>query len=221
MTELKKEYIIDALGELEDRYIAEAAEYIKPKAAWKYWRELGAVAACLVTIVLTGTALRYLPIENVFLSGRSDSVADVNTNGAGMPPESAEAAGGSDFEKNAQETGVRTEAAMTETEQIAQKENESINNTVEQIEEGNSTGIRWEVVFDAEESKADSTDKKTEQAQQSVGQSVGQSIGQTKNIRKAAGRTRNHPLLWKVTVSQSGLARNRFWSRAETFSWEQ
>ena len=185
MTELKKEYIIDVLGELEDRYIAEAAEYIKPKAAWKYWRELGAVAACLVTIVLTGTALRYLPIENVFLSGRSDSVADVNTNGAGMPPERAEAAGGSDFEKNAQETGVRTEAAMTETEQIAQKENESINNTVEQIEEGNSTGIRWEVVFNAEESKADSTDKKTEQAQQSVGQSVGQSIGQSEEYKES------------------------------------
>ncbi len=67
MTERKKEYIIDALGEIEDAYIAEAAEYQKPARRWKYWRECSAVAACVGAVVITAAAWQYLPI------GRSES----------------------------------------------------------------------------------------------------------------------------------------------------
>lgn len=62
MTERKKEYIVDALGEIEDIYIAEAAEYVKPARTWGYWRECGVVAACIGAVVITAAAWQYLPI---------------------------------------------------------------------------------------------------------------------------------------------------------------
>lgn len=62
MTKQKREYIIDALSEIKDLYIAEAAEYEKSKVMWKYWREFGAVAACVVTVAVTAAAWKFLPI---------------------------------------------------------------------------------------------------------------------------------------------------------------
>ena len=62
MTEQKKDYILDALGELEDDFVAEAASYTKQKAGWKYWRELGVAAACVAAILVTVKTVEYLPI---------------------------------------------------------------------------------------------------------------------------------------------------------------
>lgn len=136
MIEFKKDYIIDALGELEDRYVAEAAEYLRPKAAWKYWRELGTVAACLVTVILTGAALRFLPIGNGFYQGSNEAA----------------------FEN-----------LMNDTEMVP----ESIEEVKEQVKEQHSSGIRWEVVFDAEESPNNTAQEETDRLEQAVGQPIG------------------------------------------------
>ena len=63
MTEQKKDYILDALSEVKDDFVAEAASYTKQKAGWKYWRELGAVAACVAAILASVKTVEYLPIE--------------------------------------------------------------------------------------------------------------------------------------------------------------
>ena len=135
MNEFKKDYIIDALGELEDRYVAEAAEYLRPKAAWKYWRELGTVAACLVTVILTGASLRFLPIGDGFYQGSNEAAFENLMNDAEMAPESTE--------------------------------------KVEHTAEQHSSGIQWEVVFDAEESPNNTAQKEADRLEQAVGQPIG------------------------------------------------
>lgn len=62
MTEQKKDYILDALGELEDDFVAEAASYTKQKTGWKYWRELGVAVVCVAAILVTVKTVGYLPI---------------------------------------------------------------------------------------------------------------------------------------------------------------
>ena len=63
MTERKKNYIIDALGELEDSYIEEAVTYVKGRFTWKYSKELGALAACVAVVFLSVSAYHMLPFK--------------------------------------------------------------------------------------------------------------------------------------------------------------
>ncbi len=63
MTEEKKEYILNALDEIEDGFIAEAAEYQKPKFVWKYTKEVIAVAACAAVLFISVNAVRLLPVK--------------------------------------------------------------------------------------------------------------------------------------------------------------
>lgn len=76
MTECKKDYILDALGELEDDLVAEAASYTKQKVSWKYWREMGAAAACVAAILVMVKTVEYLPIGRTTES----MVSSENTN---------------------------------------------------------------------------------------------------------------------------------------------
>ena len=75
MIKRKKDYIMDALGGLEDAFIAEAAEYVKAKPAWRYWREVGAAAACVAAVVVTVGTMNYLPIGR---SAETTSAASQN-----------------------------------------------------------------------------------------------------------------------------------------------
>lgn len=63
MTGAKKDYILDALGEVKDDFVAEAATYKKQRTGWKYGRELGAAAACVVAVLVTIKTVENLPIH--------------------------------------------------------------------------------------------------------------------------------------------------------------
>ena len=62
MTEQKKAFIADALGEIADDFVAEAVEYQKVKPSWKYTRELATVAACAAVLLVSLNILRMMPI---------------------------------------------------------------------------------------------------------------------------------------------------------------
>ena len=62
MTEQKKAFIADALGEIADDFVAEAVEYQKAKPSWKYTRELATVAACAAVLLVSLNVLRMIPI---------------------------------------------------------------------------------------------------------------------------------------------------------------
>lgn len=81
MTELKKQFIADALSEITDEFVAEAVEYQKPKRIWKYTRELAAVAACAAVLLVSLNAIRMIPIGN-----RQETASEAVTE---MMPEAA------------------------------------------------------------------------------------------------------------------------------------
>lgn len=153
MTEQKKDYIMDALSELEDGFIAEAAEYVKSRATWKYWRELGAAAACVVAVAMTVTTLRYLPIG---MTAESTAKAEMsnqytgNSNEAAMEGATAESAVTqecADEEVKAAEANGST--ASNEGNNVIEKENASV--AVDKIENLDhelvySQGIEWEII---------------------------------------------------------------------------
>ena len=62
MTERKKAFIADAIGEIADEFIAEAVEYQKAKPIWKYTRELVTVAACAAVLLVSFNVIRLIPI---------------------------------------------------------------------------------------------------------------------------------------------------------------
>lgn len=64
MTDLKKNYILEALGEVEDSYIEEAVAYKRVRRGWHYGRELSSLAACLVVLAVAGFVYKYMPIGN-------------------------------------------------------------------------------------------------------------------------------------------------------------
>ena len=76
MTERKKEYITDALGELEDDFIEEAITYKKPKFVWKYNRELMAAAACVAMLFLSISAYRLMPLGGMGKAGDNAAAAE-------------------------------------------------------------------------------------------------------------------------------------------------
>ncbi len=186
MTEQKKEYIIDALSEIEDVYIAEAAEYQKPGHTWKYWREFVTVAACVATVVVTAAAWQYLPIgRNVALENATGAEKEAVTGNMAVPEsaldqsgtemiaESAAATEGVEVEGvqsvekleelESDKNGVRLEGAEKET---AQAEDTGI---IEGIGGGvndalYSRNIVWEVVYDSREDKSNQAVSKVEQA---------------------------------------------------------
>ena len=64
MSEAKKDFMIEALNEIEDHYIEETVTYRKPKLSARYRREYGVLAACFLVVVLAGFAYRYMPIRS-------------------------------------------------------------------------------------------------------------------------------------------------------------
>lgn len=132
MTEQKKEYIMDALSELEDRFVAEAAEYVKQKAGWKYWRELGAAAACVAAVLVTVTTLEYLPI------GRMTESATTAENTSQLTENKQEMA----------MDGVVAESAVEESFCMESVVNTATEETEKQKKY--SQGIEWEVIEDAQ-----------------------------------------------------------------------
>lgn len=65
MTERKGDYILEALGQIEDKYIEEAVTYKKPKISFLYRKELGVLAACFAVVLLATFAYQYMPIRSV------------------------------------------------------------------------------------------------------------------------------------------------------------
>jgi len=122
MTERKKEYIIDALGEIEDEYVAEAAEYVKPVRKWRYWRECGAVAACVGAVVITAAAWQHLPIGQKAAMENTAAKQEMVTQEAKpesfweeKAPESAE----EDFESSAVGVEEESEQSTLKSQNIA------------------------------------------------------------------------------------------------------
>ncbi len=145
MTEQKKDYMIDALGELEDSYIEEAVNYVKSQFTWRYGKELGALAACVAVVFLSVTAYHILPFKG----------AAENATGA---PECLE------IVKQEQMTeGVTMESSQPETA----PENSALSNQPEK--EYNSKGIQWEVVESVEQGGINDTSKESDRVNQSVG----------------------------------------------------
>ncbi len=64
MTEQKRDYMLEALGEIEDTYIEEAVTYRKEKSFFRYRKEFGALAACFAVVLLATFAYRYMPIRS-------------------------------------------------------------------------------------------------------------------------------------------------------------
>lgn len=129
MIERKKEYMLDALGELEDRFVAEAIDYQKKGLSWKYTKELGTMAACAAVLFLAVTAYRLLPIGVNTEKSAKESIR----------PESA-------VEELAQEE-VKT----------ADKENTVLTDSYEKKQF--SKGVSWEVVVEEEKAEESNVDK--------------------------------------------------------------
>lgn len=156
MIERKKEYILDALGELEDGFIAETIEYEKRRFSWRYNRELATVAACIAVVFLSVTAYRMLPI----------GVATDNATGALEREEIA--LEGADVEMP---DSVQTEGALetmpeigtiTGANKTTDEYKEDINKVVESVEKiYRSKGIEWEEITaakGAEKAEKDSSE---------------------------------------------------------------
>ena len=136
MTEQKKEYIMDALSELEDKYVAEAAEYIRQKAGWKYWRELGAAAACVAAVLVTVTTLEYLPI------GRMTESAATAENTSQLSGNKQEMAMDSVSAESAMEESFCMEIVVNTATEEAEKQNAgSIQNNREMFRKYLSRGL--------------------------------------------------------------------------------
>lgn len=136
MTEQKKAFITDALGEIEDRFIAEAVEYKKAGFTWKYTKELVTVAACVAVLFVSVSAIRLIPIS------RSDEVA----NGA---PEMMQEAENAVMEGNT----VSNETAKQENAQDVVNNIENLYKpigTEEKQGELYSKGIEWREITAAE-----------------------------------------------------------------------
>lgn len=84
MTERKKEYITDALGELEDQFIAETVSYKKEKFSWKYNRELAAAAACVAVLFLAVSAYRLMPLGDMNKANESAAALEYVTEAVEM-----------------------------------------------------------------------------------------------------------------------------------------
>jgi hypothetical protein len=147
MTEQKKDYILDALGELKDDFVAEAASYTKQKAGWKYWRELGAAAACVAAILVTVKTVEHLPIDRTTES----MVTSEKTNLA------------SSNEKEAFKEELVIEATMSQDAVTTQEEKVSAEKEILTYSEG----ISWELVVSeldvSKESSKDTNDRAQQQ----------------------------------------------------------
>lgn len=154
MIERKKNYIMDALGALEDSFIAEAAEYVKAKPTWRYWREVGATAACVAAIAVTVGTMNYLPI------GRS-----AETTGAASQENTSTY---DEIKKEATMEGAKVESTTT-MESVATAENTQ--EIVGAAENNGSTfdkalvysqGIEYEIVTDKQWTLDSTSQKKAE-----------------------------------------------------------
>lgn len=107
MLERKQEYIAEALNEIRDGYIEEAAlkqeqsglpvevPAGKPKKMNRIYRIAGIVAACLVVVIVLGTGVRYMsdqkdPSE---AAAGAEGVLENDLSPAGSAPEAAQDAG--------------------------------------------------------------------------------------------------------------------------------
>lgn len=124
MTEQKKAFIADALGEIADEFIAEAVEYQKAKPIWKYTRELATVAACAAVLLVSLNVIRVIPIGST----------DTATNEA-RPENMQEAAGLESFTTDV--TGTPETALEEENvavnEVVKQENAERIENSVDNL----------------------------------------------------------------------------------------
>jgi hypothetical protein len=102
---------------VKDDFVAEAASYTKQKAGWKYWRELGAVAACVAAILVSVKTVEYLPIERT-----TESMVTVeNSNQHNSST------------KEMYEEALIPESAVAESVVIEQKENSGTNGIMEDV----------------------------------------------------------------------------------------
>ncbi len=160
MTERKKDYILDALGELEDDFVAEAAVYTKQKTGWKYWRELGATAACVAAILVTVKTVEYLPISRTtesMVTSENTNQSDHNENEAFKEELIPEGTMAQDA-VTAQEEKVSAEKEVGKSEN---KENFVSNGIMDEVKEDvvlvHSEGIAWELVKSGVENLKEAT----------------------------------------------------------------
>ena len=95
MMERKKNWITDALSELDDKYIDEAVEYVKPKKSFKYIKQMSVLAACLLLFVGVSAAVRMGAGGNKTASMEASpgvAKAEVETSAAAAAPMENEAA---------------------------------------------------------------------------------------------------------------------------------
>lgn len=155
MTEQKKEFIADALGEISDDFVAEAVEYQKAKFTWKYTRELVTVAACAAVLLLSANALRLIPIVN---KGSETSAVAPETMKEEMAVETADAVEKSEAKPENEENSI--EGTLV-SDQYGEKEKQDqiVNNTEyiyqkigeEELKETlYSRGIEWRRLTPAE-----------------------------------------------------------------------
>ena len=170
MTERKKDYILDALGELEDDLVAEAATYTKPKIKWNYWRELGAAAACVVAVVVTIKTVEFLPInKSVESAVKTECATQVNV----VQPESVQEA-------------VK-ENASAETAVIEYERTPIANDVMESLKEEGKTyseGIEWKVVENYQNKDSAQEQKVSDKITSGVTENVYTSIAERVDAEK-------------------------------------
>ena len=166
MTEQKKDYILDALSEVKDDFVAEAATYKKQKTGWKYGRELGAAAACVAAILVTVKTVEYLPIGRTtesMVTLENTNQSDHNEKEAFKEEFILEGTMAQDA-VTAQEEKVTAEK---EVEKSDNKENFVSNGVMDEVKEDvvlvHSEGIEWELVASELENPKGTNDKAQEQ----------------------------------------------------------
>lgn len=127
MMERKKDWIADALSELDDKYIDEAVEYVKPKKSFKYIKQISVLAACLLLFVGVGAAVRMGAGGNKTASMEASPGAaktEVETSAAAAAPMENEAAAAPEAAPEATEdAGVEKEQGVSE---VTATENSSV-----------------------------------------------------------------------------------------------
>lgn len=116
MMERKKDWIADALSELDDKYIDEAVEYVKPKKSFKYIKQISVLAACLLLFVGVGVAVR------MGVGGNKTASMEASP-GVAKPKEETSAAAAAPMET---EAAAELEAAPEATEDAGLEEEQGM-----------------------------------------------------------------------------------------------
>ena len=142
MMERKKDWIADALSELDDKYIDEAVEYVKPKKSFKYIKQMSVLVACLVLFIGVGAAVR------MGVGGNKTASMEASPGNA-KPQVETSAAAAAPMETMAEaveEAGVQEELADVET--LAMGDDSVIFDTMESQLRAYPKELNEEILYD-------------------------------------------------------------------------